>query len=240
MRSGPSTSRDSRVRRGRARAACAASSGRRQSAAEQDERDDEDDRGAPVEEPRRDREVLDRPDPVRDEVSGSTVSTASSASGWWSSTSKRPGMVAVIGMRTGLPGRDRLLDVVSVHVHRLAGVRADDDHDHLALLQLGSRDPAPRAARPTTITIVRAVGLGFGRARASRASSAPARRRLGRHRLVGAGVVACVVVAVGIVSTASREREQPGDDGKQDGRLHLLVRATTPGAAGDATGHPPG
>ena len=71
---------------------------------EQDERDDEDDGRAPVEHPRRDREVLDRPDPVCDDVHGLTVSTASTASGWWSSTSNRPGIVAVSGSRTGFPG----------------------------------------------------------------------------------------------------------------------------------------
>ena len=65
---------------------------------------DEDHDRAPVEEPRRDREVLDRPDPVCDEVHGLTVSTASTASGWWSSTSNLPGIVAVIGSRTGFPG----------------------------------------------------------------------------------------------------------------------------------------
>ena len=60
---------------------------------------------APVEQPRRDREVLNPPDPVRDEVDqGRTSSTASSASGWCSSSSNRPGSFAVNGMRTGLPG----------------------------------------------------------------------------------------------------------------------------------------
>ena len=71
---------------------------------EHHERGDEDDRRAPVEHPCGDREVLDVPDPVCDEVHGLTVSTASTASGWWSSTSNLPGMVAVIGSRTGLPG----------------------------------------------------------------------------------------------------------------------------------------
>ena len=71
---------------------------------EQDERDHEDHDRAPVEEPCRDREVLNRPDPVCDEVHGLTVSTASTASGWCISTSNLPGMVAVIGSRTGFPG----------------------------------------------------------------------------------------------------------------------------------------
>ena len=60
---------------------------------------------APVEHPRRNREVLDPPDSVRDDVGqGRTSRTASSASGWWSSTSNRPGRFAVKGMRTGFPG----------------------------------------------------------------------------------------------------------------------------------------
>ena len=75
--------------------------------AEQDERDDEDDRRAPVEEPRRDREVLDSPDPVRDEEEpgqGFTSRTASSVSVGCSSNSKRPAMFAVNGSRSGVPG----------------------------------------------------------------------------------------------------------------------------------------
>ncbi len=75
--------------------------------AEEHERDDEDDRRAPVEEPRRDREVLDSPDPVRDEpgtAQGFTSSTASSVSVGCNSSSKRPAMFAVNGRRSGFPG----------------------------------------------------------------------------------------------------------------------------------------
>ncbi len=71
---------------------------------EQDEGDDEDDARAPVEQPRRDRKILDGPDPVADEAQGRTSRTARSESGWWSSTSNRPGIVRVSGTRTGFPG----------------------------------------------------------------------------------------------------------------------------------------
>ena len=75
--------------------------------AEQDERDDEDDRRTPVEEPRRHGEILDPPDAVRDEAGrdqGLTSTTASSASVGCSSTSNRPAMFAVKGIRTAWPG----------------------------------------------------------------------------------------------------------------------------------------
>ena len=49
--------------------------------AEHDERDDEDDGGRPEREPQRDREILNRAQPVCDDVHGLTVSTASTASG---------------------------------------------------------------------------------------------------------------------------------------------------------------
>ena len=71
---------------------------------EQDERDNEHDARAPVEEPGRDRQVLDGADAVGDDAHGVTLTTASKASGWWSSTSNRPGIVAVNGRRTGFPG----------------------------------------------------------------------------------------------------------------------------------------
>ena len=75
--------------------------------AEQDERDDEDDGRRPVEQPRRHGEVLDPPDAVCDERPGAirarTSITARSASGWWSSSSNRPGRFAVKGIRTGFP-----------------------------------------------------------------------------------------------------------------------------------------
>ena len=74
--------------------------------AEQDEGHHEDDGRRPVEEPRRHGEVLDPPDAVCDEPGadqGRTSITARSASGWWSSSSNRPGRFAVKGIRTGSP-----------------------------------------------------------------------------------------------------------------------------------------
>ncbi len=79
--------------------------------AEEEEGDDEDDGAAPVEEPRRDGEVADPPDPVREQArqrhcgQGLTVMSARSASGLWSSSSKRPGSFAVNWITVGLPIR---------------------------------------------------------------------------------------------------------------------------------------
>lgn len=76
---------------------------------ERDERDDEDNGAAPIEEPRRDGEVLDPPDPVGENArkeragQGLTVSWASSASGWCSSSSKRPGTFATNWITVGAP-----------------------------------------------------------------------------------------------------------------------------------------
>ena len=100
---------------------------------QRDERHDEHEGAAPVEQPRRDGEILDPPDPVgqdpwqqiRDQ--GRTVSCASSTSDGWSSSSKRPGTFATNWITVGTPFFDGLLDVVAVQVHSRAGSRANDD-----------------------------------------------------------------------------------------------------------------
>ena len=131
--------------------------------AEEEERDDEHDRRAPVEEPRGDREILDLPDPVRDEVDqGRTSSTASSASGWWSSTSKRPGSFAVSGMRTGLPGGS-----ASRRRSRARGPRRPRSERTTSTTfspcsSVGRLIPPRGRPWSTTITIVRVCGLGLG------------------------------------------------------------------------------
>ena len=71
---------------------------------EQDERDAEDDGRADEEVDRRDRQVADDADPVGDERHGWTVMSAICTPRSSSSTSKRPGIVALNGSRAGLPG----------------------------------------------------------------------------------------------------------------------------------------
>ena len=77
--------------------------------AEQHEGEDEHDGAAPVEEPRGHGEVSDPPDPVgeqprrREHAQGWTVRSARSASGLCSSSSKRPGTLAVNWITVVLP-----------------------------------------------------------------------------------------------------------------------------------------
>ena len=70
---------------------------------QQDERDRENERRADEEVDRRDREVTDDPDPVRQDPHGSTVISAICTLLLSSSASKRPGIVALNGSRTVPP-----------------------------------------------------------------------------------------------------------------------------------------
>ena len=149
IRSGPSTKRLKPAPRSRPEAR-RASCGVFQSAPEQDERDDEHERAAPEEEPPRDGEVLDPPDPVGENVreerrdQGFTVICGERRV-------HRVQRQLEAARRLGDErdhGRNALLhlllDVVAVQVDRLADVRLDDDPDRLALLDGDTLDAADR------------------------------------------------------------------------------------------------
>ena len=112
---------------------------------QRDERGDEHDRRAPEEQPRGNREIADRPDPVRDDH-GLTVSSPIWMPRSSSSISKRPGTSAVKAMRAVFPGPASGRQVVAVQVDLVGDVRAHDQRHAVALLDLRPLDAALRAA----------------------------------------------------------------------------------------------
>ena len=93
---------------------------------EKDERDDEDDDRADEEVDRGNREVADDADPVGEQAHALTVISAIGTPRSSSSTSNRPGIVALNGSRAGCAGRDVAHDVVAVEMDVVGHVRPND------------------------------------------------------------------------------------------------------------------